>query len=795
MSSRRESDFVRLEQLLREADDRAEQERKRAQEANERAELERQRAEDEERSRKEAEQRAELERQHAEDEERSRKEAEQRAELERQRAEDEERSRKEAEQRAELERQRAQDEERSRKEAEQRAELERQRAEDEEKKTRRTIFKEYIHTCYTLLSKPLRIQTDKSLSIQGSITSPKNRPCPTLLKPWTDFPIQQQQLFETVYGYIPQDEEYFSSIQYLTELGQDLCDRPLASEKDLEAYQCLAVERPTTNIILRLRGIKKARKALNLGDGIVFENYANTLADTNEDIQESLRNLQLSSRQQLPSSKAKDSDQICVYKETGRRGSVCMVIEYKPSYKLSVYNLQAGLLRANSGSMNLPEDVINRPTIPTDPEEKFVYHSEWLVGAALTQTYGYMVENGLEYSYLTTGEAFVFLQIKESEPHMLYYHLAEPNTEAEAQNEVDILLSRTAVSQASTFCLLALGSKPRNQKWRNHTLETAYRAVIDHEAVLRQIPVEEKALSPPASVFKARIHPFERSPIILRPRKPRKTRNSCDSLDMKVHEDLQSPTGLSDESSDIKTPSKPRPYMAQSRIKQHQVTLQAAESDVCQRQYCIQACLLGLVRRWPLDEMCPNVSVHRALGASGYHVLDYKTLVQLMLCQLALDPDNGCELLGKQGARGALFRLLLELHGYTFVAKGTVTVFKAKLKHESSIYRKLNDVQGELIPVYLGNITLVCPYFLDFNVRIVHMLLISWAGEQVQKELMSCMGLDIDVETSRAVVKLRLYGVEYCDVRLPNVLWNPDGGKVMLVDFERSEVLNQVPIL
>ena len=55
--------------------------------------------------------------------------------------------------------------------------------------------------------------------------------------------------------------------------------------------------------------------------------------------------------------------------------------------------------------MNLPEDVINRPTIPTDPEEKFVYHSEWLVAASLTQTYGYMVENGLEYSYLTTGEA------------------------------------------------------------------------------------------------------------------------------------------------------------------------------------------------------------------------------------------------------------------------------------------------------------------------------------------------------------------------------------------------------
>jgi hypothetical protein len=71
--------------------------------------------------------------------------------------------------------------------------------------------------------------------------------------------------------------------------------------------------------------------------------------------------------------------------------------------------------------MNIPEDVINRITIPTDPEEKFVYHSEQLTAAALTQTYGYMIKNGLEYGKLARGEADVFLQLKEDEPHTLYY--------------------------------------------------------------------------------------------------------------------------------------------------------------------------------------------------------------------------------------------------------------------------------------------------------------------------------------------------------------------------------------
>lgn len=37
-------------------------------------------------------------------------------------------------------------------------------------------------------------------------------------------------------------------------------------------------------------------------------------------------------------------------------------------------------------------------------------------------------------------------------------------------------------------------------------------------------------------------------------------------------------------------------------------------------------------------------------------------------------------------------------------------------------------------------------------------------------------------------------GVEHRDVRQPNVLWNTEGGKVMLVDFERSEILTQMPI-
>jgi hypothetical protein len=139
--------------------------------------------------------------------------------------------------------------------------------------------------------------------------------------------------------------------------------------------------------------------------------------------------------------------------------------------------------------------------------------------------------------------------------------------------------------------------------------------------------------------------------------------------------------------------------------------------------------------------------------------------------------------------------LTLEWYGYTFVAKGTVTAFKAKLKHEGLIYRHLDEVQGELIPVYLGNISLVRPYFLDVGVRIVHMLLMSWSGEQARKDLMLAMGRDLAVETRGAVTKMLDCGVEHHDVRPPNVLWNPEIRNVVLVDFERSEILKPMLVL
>lgn len=47
----------------------------------------------------------------------------------------------------------------------------------------------------------------------------------------------------------------------------------------------------------------------------------------------------------------------------------------------------------------------------------------------VTQTFYYMIEGGLEYSLLTTGETVVFLKIDWTDLRILYYHLAKPGPE------------------------------------------------------------------------------------------------------------------------------------------------------------------------------------------------------------------------------------------------------------------------------------------------------------------------------------------------------------------------------
>src|SRR5207244_1549707 len=101
-----------------------------------------------------------------------------------------------------------------------------------------------------------------------------------------------------------------------------------------------------------------------------------------------------------------------------------------------------------------------------------------------------------------------------------------------------------------------------------------------------------------------------------------------------------------DETSDVDTPSKSRARTRQAgtgQMRSNNSSDAIEESDVRHQRYCTPACLLGLVRKGPLDDACPNVNRHRTHGDGIRHALGRKSLAKLMSRQLAQDPDNGCE--------------------------------------------------------------------------------------------------------------------------------------------------------
>ncbi|KAI1840031.1 hypothetical protein JX266_013764 [Neoarthrinium moseri] len=171
---------------------------------------------------------------------------------------------------------------------------------------------------------------------------------------------------------------------------------------------------------------------------------------------------------------ARRPDQICVYRSEGAsetQRTMLYVSEYEAPHKLTAPHLRAGV-----HPMNIFADVVNRKTIPTaaDLIARFEYHAERLTAAAITQTYNYMIEGGLEYGLLTKGEAIIFLRVDWQDPETLLYHLAEPSFEM-ADRSADKRHACTAVGQYLAFSLMALGpaeeqSRPRPQDERNRVI-------------------------------------------------------------------------------------------------------------------------------------------------------------------------------------------------------------------------------------------------------------------------------------------------------------------------------------
>jgi tRNA A-37 threonylcarbamoyl transferase component Bud32 len=205
------------------------------------------------------------------------------------------------------------------------------------------------------------------------------------------------------------------------------------------------------------------------------------------------------------------------------------------------------------------------------------------------------------------------------------------------------------------------------------------------------------------------------------------------------------------------------------------------------RPYCTHQCLLGLSSDGALDEHCPNLIDHR-----GQH-LQLEDFLCLIRIQLSTDRgrDADCKPLYVKGSRGALVKIRLSSHGYTFVAKALKQVDRQHLLHESKVYRRLRSLQGSRIPVCLGVLDLDLPYYYDDGIY-DSMLILSWAGHSLHQNLNRENEVRMLDEVSKTLIGCHQHRVLHKDVEPRNWLW--DGQRIMLVDFERSEIRARSPL-
>ncbi|KAK7415899.1 hypothetical protein QQZ08_012211 [Neonectria magnoliae] len=706
------------------------------------------------------------------------REAEERVEEERRRADEAEKNRQDERRRADEAEKNRQDERRRADEAEKNRQDERRRADEAEKNR----------------------QDERRRADEAEA---QTRPT-TLSEPWSDFLDLQKTTFGLLFATFPAERRAFESRNFLNGLGNRISQRSIANEKTLEYFQHNSVEDPVRCIMDQLKEVEDTKDEFGLGNGIIFENHPNAISDVSEEVVERLN--PPSTPLQTPGH-GRDlhqlrPDQICVYRSdddglpTVR--TMVYVVEYKAPHKLTAPHLRVGLR-----PMDIYKEVVNRKTIPTsaDPDALFQYHAERLTAAAITQTYHYMIEGGLDYGLLTTGETIVFLKVNWEEPETLYYHLAEPGPEALAHPDHVQLCA--AVGQYLAFSLMALGPERRQhgQEERQQAVGRLKRWTEDFETTLRSIPKDERTAPDSSPGYTATTYSdVDRSPYPIRAnRRPRAGQDEPERETPRRDASEPSDDEPAPPFPDTPTPAERRRRgRGQGPRRSRRLAERPRGRSQQGRQYCTQLCLLGLVRGDFLDLTCPNVESHvgrdYVASAPCRHPVSHNEWLRLLRKQLEQSLDDGITRLGLGGARGVLFKVTLLAYGYTLVCKGTVQAFIQDLEHEAAVYKRLGRIQGINVPVFLGAIDLRSMnkiYYYDFRVYVVHMTFLSWGGHSMVKGEPAGNTKKLENKAIRSLQAMHREGVVHKDVRRENMLFNPETNAVMMIDFERASLLER----
>ncbi|KAK1637271.1 hypothetical protein BDP81DRAFT_427086 [Colletotrichum phormii] len=665
----------------------------------------------------------------------------------------------------------------------------RREAEELTKASQPQTLQAYLEACHSL-SLAVQIVTDRSLTTKGDTTNPTGRIFPRRIIPWDDFPTAQ----EGIWACLPPGGSFSSQALFPSQHQLDYVMSlisPISSEIGLRNFERDTVENTVQKLIDEAYKNPQLRDDLDLQGTVTFESHTN-LGETDDSLSEDLDRMSIErddtgqppSASRPPSRKPRRrargkgnrADQFCIYRTSNGRNIPAVAIEYKAPHKLGRDEVVTGL----ASEIQPERDVINKDG------SGFAFASMALTSAVVTQLFSYMIGKGIRYGYVCTGEVLVFLYIPD-DPSIVYCHVCVPNLDVLDDDENR--LHRTAVAQVFAFVIQALRAEPPPPSWHDAAAALDTWAV-EYDDVLRNIPesVRKEARSSPYKPQQWK--GFKRSPIQTRSRcKQPNTKASHQDNSDNDEEDTQpshtpkrsnksSVTSSTGESS-VGQRGQPRDWQG-GRTKQHRIQ---------DRPFCTSECLRGLAYGMPMDKACPNFQDH------GHQHIKQEQFFQLVRTQLAQyrGRDADAVPLYLSGRIGALFKVRLSSYGYTLVAKGVETVDLGRLQHENDVYNRLQPIQGIYIPICLGRVDLVLPYYYDSGV-FKHFLFLSWAGLPLFETIQQITKADIINKVATAYKAIHRLHILHRDAEPRNIVYEEGSGNVMIVDFERAELCGRQPL-
>ncbi|KAJ5993386.1 hypothetical protein N7451_009110 [Penicillium sp. IBT 35674x] len=738
-----------------------------------------------------------------EEERQSRREAERREEEERQaraeaerREEEERQGRAEAERREEEERQaRAEAERREEEERQARAEAERLQGAAEERLQPNTLL-QLLDRCHNTLSRAIRVETDATLTTQGDATDPVNRLYPKRIVPWLDFPQLQEQVWERFdHTGIFTARPLFPSDTQIDFVATNIQNSPIYSEASLRNFERDTVDNFVEKIVNALRDDEHLRHEFGIQGRVTFYDRANPSETSLENSLEQL-NFQGARTPQQPANKRQDrgtrkgrgaaqgqkrggasrrrnrrADQFCVHLVADERQLPVYAVEFKAPHKVTIPELVAGLHQ-----MDLASDVIDQHG------DSFEFYATLLVAAVVTQIFSYMIDSGVRYGYICTGEAFVFLHVPPDDPTVVQYFLCIPNQDVQPDDE--LRLHRTAVGQVLAFTLQALGTEAPSQEWHDIAHDKLTKWEIEYLDVLKEIP-ETLRKDPKLSNYRPSHWKRESKTHNTR------SRARC-QLDTSTPQHSPDEGSGSDEASYSPTAAAVARHRSRRGGGNRESTSEnkrtrdggdgkrtSRKDGQSTRPYCTVACIRGMVNRDALDKQCPNWKLH----GGERHSLRPQDFTQRLHRQLVHDRELGFEQLHVCGRTGYLMKATLLSHGYTVIIKATTVAKQHRLQAEVNNYRDLRGLQGQQIPVCIGTFAPRVAYWYHGELM-EQMMILSWSGRRLQHVINDENMSFFSYKREQALAVLRSHGVAHGDSEWRNMLWDDLDKRLIVIDLE-----------